>query len=82
MLPDIFRLVLSQIRSKRETGGDFRAQVAANTTGMRRLSAIMDRMGAETFGFYIDELNRLCRATYAGRGCQAAPRRFHRRRLR
>ena len=56
MLPDIFRLVLSQIRSKRETGGDFRAQIAANTTGMRRLSAIMDRMGAETFTFYIDEL--------------------------
>ncbi len=56
MRSDIFRLVLSQIRSKRETGGDFRAQVAANTTGMRRLSAIMDRMGAETFTFYIDEL--------------------------
>ena len=56
MRSDIFRLVLSQIRSKRETGGDFRAQVAANTTGMRRLSAIMDRMGAETFTFYLDEL--------------------------
>ena len=56
MRADIFRLVLSQIRSKRETGGDFRAQVAANTTGMRRLNAIMDRMGAETFTFYIDEL--------------------------
>ena len=56
MMPDIFRLVLAQIRSKRETGGDFRAQVAANNTGMRRLNALMDRLGPETFTFYSDEL--------------------------
>ena len=30
---DVFRLILSQIRSKRETAGDFRAQIAANQTG-------------------------------------------------
>src|SRR5207302_406897 len=39
IVPDVFRLVLAQIRSKHETGGDFRAQVAANTTGARRLCA-------------------------------------------
>ena len=56
IVPDIFRLVLGQIRSKHETAGDFRAQVAANNTGVRRLNAILDRMGLESVASYIDEL--------------------------
>ena len=56
IVPDVFRLVLAQIRSKHETAGDFRAQVAANNTGVRRLSALLDRQSAETVAFYIDEL--------------------------
>ena len=53
---DVFRLVLAQIRSKHETAGDFRAQVASNNTGVRRLTALLDRMGAETVAFYINQL--------------------------
>ena len=56
IVPDIFQLVLAQIRSKRETAGDFRAQVAANNTGVRRLNALLDQMGSEIVSFYIDEL--------------------------
>lgn len=56
IVPDVFRLVLSQIRSKHETAGDFRAQVAANNTGVRRLNALLDRMGSEGVAFYVDEL--------------------------
>ncbi len=56
IVPDVFRLVLAQIRSKHETAGDFRAQVASNNTGVRRLTALLDRMGAETVAFYIDQL--------------------------
>src|SRR5262249_50204402 len=37
IVDDVFRLILAQIRSKRETAGDLRAQVAANVTGQRRL---------------------------------------------
>jgi N-methylhydantoinase B len=55
---DLFRLVLAQIRSKRETAGDFRAQIAANNTGVRRLSALIDRLGMEQVSFYVDELIR------------------------
>ena len=44
IVADVFRLVLAQIRSKHETAGDFRAQVAANTTGGRRLLALLDRL--------------------------------------
>ena len=44
---DIFRLILAQIRSKHETAGDLRAQIAANATGARRL-ARSSRASAET----------------------------------
>ncbi len=53
---DVFRLVLAQIRSKRETAGDFRAQIAANTTGVRRLSALAKQYGTDTLEAYIGEL--------------------------
>jgi N-methylhydantoinase B len=56
MVPDVFRLVLAQIRSTHETAGDFRAQVAANNTGARRLGSLLDRHGVETVFAYIDEL--------------------------
>lgn len=56
MVDDVFRLVLAQIRSKHETGGDFRAQVAANHTGTRRLTNLIDRLGFQTILSYIDEL--------------------------
>ena len=38
--------VLAQIRSKHETAGDFRAQVAANVTGMRRIAGSSSGTGA------------------------------------
>jgi N-methylhydantoinase B len=56
IIPDVFRLVLAQIRSKHETAGDFRAQVAANHTGTRRLAALLERHGLDTVNSYIEEL--------------------------
>ncbi|MCY4475195.1 MAG: hydantoinase B/oxoprolinase family protein [Chloroflexi bacterium] len=53
---DVFDLILAQVRAKRETAGDFRAQIAANNTGIRRLTSLLDRMGQETVARYIDEL--------------------------
>ena len=55
-MADIFRLILAQIRSRHETGGDLRAQIAANNTGARRFTSLLDRMGPDTVTFYIDEL--------------------------
>jgi N-methylhydantoinase B len=48
IVDDVFRLLLGQIRSKHETAGDLRAQIAANMTGARRLQALADRHGRET----------------------------------
>ena len=53
---DIFRLILSQIRSKRETAGDFRAQIAANNTGANRLTDLLERYGRDTVNEYVDRL--------------------------
>ena len=39
LVPNIFDLILAQIRAKREIAGDLRAQIAANNTGVRRLCA-------------------------------------------
>jgi len=56
ILPDILKLILSQVRAKRETRGDLRAQVAANNTGVHRLGALFERFEVETMANYIDEL--------------------------
>jgi N-methylhydantoinase B len=56
IVDDIFSLVLAQIRSKHETAGDFRAQIAANATGVRRLQALVARRGRETIVTAMQEL--------------------------
>jgi N-methylhydantoinase B len=56
IVPDIFALILAQIRSKHETAGDFRAQIAANNTGVRRLQALVERHGRETIERTMSEL--------------------------
>ena len=48
VVDDVFRLILAQIRSKHETAGDFRAQIAANATGVRRIQALAARHGRDT----------------------------------
>ena len=68
---DVFRLILSQIRSKRETAGDFRAQIAANQTGIRRLTGLLERYGQEFVNFYSDELQE-----YSDRMTQNAMKRL------
>ena len=40
IVSDVFALTLSQVRAKRETAGDFRAQFAANVTGAQRFTAL------------------------------------------
>jgi N-methylhydantoinase B len=78
IVDDVFRLVLAQIRSKHETAGDFRAQIAANATGVRRVQALADRHGrarlVETMRELLDYTERRTRAEVAElpRGVYAA----------
>jgi len=69
IVPDIFKLVLAQIRSKHETSGDMRAQIAANKTGARRVQALVERHGREAIvaamGELLDYTERRTRAELA-----------------
>ncbi len=56
IVEDVFELILAQIRSKHETAGDFRAQIAANATGVRRVTALVERHGRETILATMEEL--------------------------
>lgn len=56
IVPDVFKLILAQIRSKHETAGDFRAQIAANATGVRRIQALVVRHGLSTILAAMEEL--------------------------
>jgi N-methylhydantoinase B len=56
IVPDVFKLILAQIRSKHETGGDLRAQIAANTTGVRRVQALVARHGVDRIRAAMDEV--------------------------
>lgn len=53
---NVFRLILNNVRSPRETGGDLRAQVASANIGMRRLRALLDLHGQPTFNTLLEEL--------------------------
>ncbi len=80
IVDDVFRLILAQIRSKRETAGDLRAQVAANVTGQRRIQELLARLGLHLVASYVDslldytrrrtglELANLPRGTFAAEG--------------
>ena len=53
---DIWKMLLANVRAKREVAGDLRAQISANNMGMRRLSALVERYGIEKLDFYIQRL--------------------------
>ena len=53
---DVYRMFVANIRAKKETAGDFRAQVAANALGARRFAEIVRRMGRVAFALFTEEL--------------------------
>jgi N-methylhydantoinase B len=56
VLPDVLKLILANVRAKKEVGGDLMAQVAANNMGRRRLGELAGRYGNEVLKFYMDKL--------------------------
>jgi len=68
---DILDLILANVRSPRERAGDYRAQVACNNLGMRRLGEVIERYGAENLGLYMEEV-----LSYTERRMRAAIRAF------
>ena len=52
----LWKMILANVRAKREVAGDLRAQISANNMGMRRFSALVERYGIETLDIYIQRL--------------------------
>ncbi len=53
---NVFRLILKNVRSPRETGGDVRAQVAGVNIGMRRLREMIERYSLPGFFQAVEQL--------------------------
>src|ERR1700682_2785855 len=78
IVADVLKMVLANVRAKKEVAGDLRAQISAHQIGIRRLTQMLDRYGAPTVNFYIEklieysehrvlaELARLPRGTFEG----------------
>jgi N-methylhydantoinase B len=66
---DTFKLIMANIRSKKETAGDFRAQIAANNLGIRRMIELFERYGLDDMHEFETELleytERRCREEFA-----------------
>ena len=52
----LFRLIMNNIRSPKETGGDLRAQIAGTTMGIRRLKEMIDKYGWGTMDHAVVEI--------------------------
>ncbi len=54
--PDMLKLITANVRGKRESAGDFRAQVAANKLADRRMKELLDRFGVDVLDKAINQL--------------------------
>ena len=52
----LWKMILANVRAKKEVAGDLRAQISANHLGLRRLEALLDRYGRDTLDFYVQHL--------------------------
>ncbi len=56
VVPDLLKMILANVRAKKEVAGDLRAQIVANGIGIRRLGTLVERYGAPAFRGYIEKL--------------------------
>ena len=56
IVEDLFQVILANIRSPRQSAGDFRAQIASSLLGQRRMGEIIRKFGEETIETFVDEL--------------------------
>jgi N-methylhydantoinase B len=56
LVTDIFKMLVANVRAKKEVPGDLRAQIAANGIGIRSLTNLLERHGKKKIRFYIDRL--------------------------
>ena len=52
----LWKMIIANVRAKKEVAGDLRAQIAANEMGIRRLTVLAEKYGVDTIIFYMDRL--------------------------
>ena len=55
---DMLKWFIANVRGKKESAGDLRAQVAANKLGTRRVTELLDRFGPDMVNAVIEQLYR------------------------
>jgi len=53
-----FASLMSNMRNRQESSGDFIAQIAANRRGLTRLTALIEKMGIKDYLHSLEQLNR------------------------
>lgn len=53
---DLLKLLLSNVRAPRETNGDLRAQISANFSGIKRVTALLKAYSIDDMNVFFDEL--------------------------
>ncbi|MFX0097276.1 MAG: hydantoinase B/oxoprolinase family protein [Candidatus Hodarchaeota archaeon] len=53
---EILKLLLANVRAPLERAGDYRAQIAANRTGIKRITEVIEQHGLKAFEIYEEEL--------------------------
>src|SRR4051812_18318604 len=56
IVEDVLKMILANVRAKKEVNGDLRAQIMANEIGVRRLIQVVQRFGKQKLSFYIEHL--------------------------
>ena len=56
IIENVFQLIAANVRSPRQMGGDFRAQVASALLGGKRVTGLYDRFGSDNIQKFNDEL--------------------------
>ena len=81
VVEDVLKMFLANVRAAKEVAGDLRAQVAASNIGIRRLTQLFKRYGAEVLHRYVDrlidyseqrvraEIRKLPQGTFEAEGC-------------
>ncbi len=73
IVDDLLKMLLANVRAKKEVKGDLTAQILANEMGVRQLTNIAHRFDIETLTFYIDRMieysERLTRAAFSKLPC-------------
>ena len=52
----LWKMIIANVRARKEVAGDLRARISANNLGLRRFAVVLDRYGPDTVRFYMQHI--------------------------